>query len=425
MVITVNHSTLLSFHFFLLLSFFCVIHVIMAALENEVLRNPKPSLVDRSVLELSTDKLVPPDIYVDRALLRARVGYDEVCEEGPFRAHKSAWSDSPDSDMELVAEAKARILELQKEAESLEEAYRNYQQRAVRSTISHMLPPRPLSPQQAHPSHHPEFPLTKQLSHKSPHKSKVLHKSLCPQFHFSATYDTKNFIPPAQPRVTFSEDHNRHMSTVFTDHSLNSLAQPRILKDETPRDENFASSRRLSSTPHTSPRKKLQKEIGEGMYKIFYPAKTLQGMWHESRSNINCLSLIEAVVSSVALPELWPDGQLPQAPHEEVVTSGDFSSELSPPRSPQLKSTARDQCRYHLARLYQGQCEISIHFDIERVNTNYLISVLVSSVQQRYSRSSPAQSLPHSLRRSILKISQGFCQVNWSSVDFALNLCHN
>ncbi|XP_023271636.1 oral-facial-digital syndrome 1 protein isoform X2 [Seriola lalandi dorsalis] len=292
------------------------------ALENEVLRNPKPSLVDRSVLEFSADRLVPPDIYVDRALLRTRVGYDNVCEAGgPLRGHKLPWSDSPDSDMELVAEAKARIQELQKEAETLEEAYRNYQQRAVRSTISHMLPPRPLSPQQPHPSHRPNSPLRKLVSHHShthsPHKSKVSHRPLSPQSTrtpSSVSYDTRNALPPAQPRVTFLEAQNQSESTVFTERSLHSFTEPLFLRDGHPEDESFAPSRRLSSTPHSSSRKKLQRETAE-----------------------------EAVASPMVFTELSSDRQLPHAPREEVVTSGDLSSELSPPPSPQLKSTARDQ----------------------------------------------------------------------------------
>ncbi|XP_041806538.1 oral-facial-digital syndrome 1 protein homolog isoform X2 [Chelmon rostratus] len=287
------------------------------ALENEVLRNPKPSLVDRSVLELSADKLVPPDIYVDRALLRARVGYDDVCEAGgPLRGYKSPWNDSPDSDMELVAEAKARIQELQREAETLEEAYRNYQQRAVRSTISHMLPP-----QGTHPSHRPDSPLRKQVSYQphthSAHRSKVSHRPLSPQTKrtpSSAPYDTRNTATPAQPKVTFLEDHNQPQSTVFTDHSLHSLTEPLFLRDGGPQDGSSPPPRRLSSTPRSSSKKKLQREISE-----------------------------EATASPMAFPELLPDRQLPRAPHDEVATSGDFSSELSPPRSPQLKSTARDQ----------------------------------------------------------------------------------
>ncbi|XP_034416827.1 oral-facial-digital syndrome 1 protein homolog isoform X2 [Cyclopterus lumpus] len=290
------------------------------ALENEVLRNPKPSLVDRSILELSTDKLVPPDIYMDRALLRATVGYDDVCEAGgPLRGHKSPWSDSPDSDTELVAEAKARIQELQKEAETLEEAYRNYHQRAVRSTVSHMLPSGPLSPQRAHPSHRSHSPLRKQAAHHShthlPNKSKVSQRPLSPpttRTLASAPYDSRT-APPAQQRVTFLDDHKQPQSTVFTDHSFYSLTESLFLRDGHPQDANGSPSRRLSSTPHSSSRKKPQGEIAE-------------------------------VGSPVAFPELSFDGQLPRAPHNEVATTGDFSSELiSPPCSPQLKSTARDQ----------------------------------------------------------------------------------
>ncbi|KAF3843190.1 hypothetical protein F7725_002039 [Dissostichus mawsoni] len=253
----------------------------------------------QQVLDLSADTLVPPDIYMDRALLRARVGYDDICEAGgPFRGHKSPWSDAPDSDMELVAEAKARIQELQKEAETLEEAYRNYQQRAVRSTISHMLPPRPLSPQRAHPSHRPDSPLRKQVSHThSAHKSHGPVSSQTTRTPSSAPYETRNTVPAAQPRVTFTAEKNPPQSTVFTDHSLHSLTESQFLRDGQPQNGSSSPSRRLSSTPHSSSRKPLQREIA----------------------------------------------QVPSPPHDEVATSGDFPSELSPPRSPQLRSTARDQ----------------------------------------------------------------------------------
>ncbi|KAI3356275.1 hypothetical protein L3Q82_017524, partial [Scortum barcoo] len=277
----------------------------------------------QQVLELGADKLVPPDIYVDRALLRARGGHDDdVCQAGgPLRGHKSRWSDSPDSDLELVAEAKVRIEELQREAETLEEAYRNYQQRAVRTTVSHMLPPRPLSPQQAHPSHRSNSPLRKQISHRSrphsPYKSAVSRRPLSPQTTrtpSSAPYDTRYSPPPEQPRVTFSEEHNQPQATVFPDHSLQSFTEPLYPRDGHPQDESSPPSRHLSSTSHSSSRKRLQREIAE-----------------------------EAVVSPIAFSELTSVGQLPRAPHDEAVTSGDFPSELSPPRSPQLKSTAREQ----------------------------------------------------------------------------------
>uniref|UniRef100_A0A8B9GNU9 OFD1 centriole and centriolar satellite protein n=1 Tax=Astyanax mexicanus TaxID=7994 RepID=A0A8B9GNU9_ASTMX len=113
------------------------------ALENEVLRNPKPSLVDRSVLDLNPDKVVPPDVYVDGALLKATVGYDDededVCDPGPTirgrRRVPRPRSGSLEPETEAVAEALARMRELEKEAETLEEAYRSYQQRAVRAPL--------------------------------------------------------------------------------------------------------------------------------------------------------------------------------------------------------------------------------------------------------------------------------------------------
>ncbi|KAJ8349901.1 hypothetical protein SKAU_G00250310 [Synaphobranchus kaupii] len=116
------------------------------ALENEVLRCPKPSLVDRSVLDLAADKLVPPDIYVDCGVVRSRAQDDPFQLGLPSHGRQPQWTrtTSSDSDTELVAGAKARIRELEMEAESLEEAYRNYQQRALRAavvTFAHEHPP--------------------------------------------------------------------------------------------------------------------------------------------------------------------------------------------------------------------------------------------------------------------------------------------
>ncbi|XP_040924683.1 centriole and centriolar satellite protein ofd1 isoform X2 [Betta splendens] len=287
------------------------------ALENEVLRNPKPSLVDRSMLDLSPDKLVPPDIYVDRALLRPRVGYDDddrLSGAGLLRGHKPQWSDSVGSDVELVAEAKARIQELQKEAETLEEAYRNYQQRAVRSTVSHIFPAGPLSPQQAES---PRKAVTHSSYSHSTHKSKFSHKPR-PQttrIPISEYSGPNNIIPHTQPKVTFSEDRTQPKSTIFTDYSIHSLAEPLFLEEDIPQDESVAVSRRLSSTPQSFSRRTTQTEIRK-----------------------------EAVVSPASFPELWPDKQHQHGPHDEAAAEGDFPTDLSPPHSPQLKSTARDQC---------------------------------------------------------------------------------
>ncbi|XP_028656671.1 centriole and centriolar satellite protein ofd1 isoform X1 [Erpetoichthys calabaricus] len=109
------------------------------ALENEVFRNPKPSLVDRSVLDFSANKIAPPDIYIDRSLLRGMPLVEDVVFE-PSGISAKTYGISPrtssNSDMDLIAEAKARIRELEKEAETLQEAYRHYQQKAVRYTVT-------------------------------------------------------------------------------------------------------------------------------------------------------------------------------------------------------------------------------------------------------------------------------------------------
>lgn len=248
------------------LSLLHIIRAMTAALENEVLRNPKPSLVDRSVLELSPDKLVPPDIYVDRALLRARGPHDSVCEAGgPSRGHKWPRSDSPDSDVDLVAGAKARIQELQKEAETLEEAYRSYQQRAVLSTISHLLPTG------AHPLHRPDSPRRRRVS-QHPHTTHPTHRETS-RTSASAPQDTRTSATPAQLRVTFSEDHKQQQQvTDFTDLSVHSF--PSLLRDGRPQDGDISPSRRLSSTPHSSPfsssssRKKKHRKLSQGNYYI-------------------------------------------------------------------------------------------------------------------------------------------------------------
>lgn len=349
-----------------------MIPVILAALENEVLRNPKPSLVDRSVLELGADKLFPPDIYVDRALLRTRVGYDDVCEAGGNRGgNKSLWDGIPDSDLELVAEAKARIKELQEEADTLEEAYRSYQQRAVHSTISHMLPPRALSPQQPHPSHSPDAPLRKhdplRSRTHSAHKPKISHRPLSPQSAQPLPYGTRKTLSSSQPRVTFSEDLNQPEATCYADHSLSSLTQPLSLKNGHITSESSAPPKHPSSTSQPSFKENLQREITEGnmtdKFLVLFNEKYLniqisldlyisvseQISSSAVLSNIKSFLLLEAVASVVTFPRLSSDRQLSPALLNEAATSGDLFSELSPPCSPQLRSTARDQSRYHLA----------------------------------------------------------------------------
>uniref|UniRef100_A0A8C3XNT0 OFD1 centriole and centriolar satellite protein n=1 Tax=Chelydra serpentina TaxID=8475 RepID=A0A8C3XNT0_CHESE len=119
-------------------------------LENEVYRNPKPSLVDRSVIDFTGDRIVPHDIYVDGAFLKNRavtdiVVADDVPDVG-YRQHSRTCNSSPDSDLEFVAKTKARIKELEKEAEYLEEAYRNYQHRVIQGAVASRTPTKTKSP---------------------------------------------------------------------------------------------------------------------------------------------------------------------------------------------------------------------------------------------------------------------------------------
>uniref|UniRef100_A0A668AYP5 OFD1 centriole and centriolar satellite protein n=1 Tax=Myripristis murdjan TaxID=586833 RepID=A0A668AYP5_9TELE len=207
---------------------------------------------------------------------------------GPLRGHRNQWvqSCSPDSDIDLVAGAKARIRELEKEAETLEEAYRTYQQRAVRNTISHMLPPRPLSPQRPHPSHCPDSPLRKEIPHHSrphsPRKSNISHRSLSPQRQYTTRYtrtpspvpcDTRNPLSASQPKVTFSDQNQTQSSGPPREHGLQSLTEPLFNEDGHPQNGSSLPSRHSSSTHHSPTRRKLQTELAEGIPENILPCQ--------------------------------------------------------------------------------------------------------------------------------------------------------
>ncbi|XP_050747412.1 centriole and centriolar satellite protein OFD1 isoform X1 [Gymnogyps californianus] len=121
-----------------------------AALENEVYRNPKPSLVDRSVLDFTGDRIVPHDIYVDSAFLKNQVMTDvmkvNAVPRVGYHQQLQPRSASPDSDLECMVQTRARIKELEKEAEVLEEAYRNYQHRVMQDAAASRTPRKMQSP---------------------------------------------------------------------------------------------------------------------------------------------------------------------------------------------------------------------------------------------------------------------------------------
>lgn len=236
----------------------------MAALENEILRNSKPSL-DHSFL--SPDKLVSSAPSVtDRTLLRVRAGFVEVGEGGvPVREKQALRGDLPDYNMDSVAEAKARLQELQEEAETLEEAYRAYQQRAVHSTIPLTFPTRTL-PSSTHSLHHT---IKKNVSHTHfPHKPKSspVAEPLQPATTFSsALYDTATTVQTGQPRVTL-EDLTELHTAVFNGCSAQILPEPLQQSVHPPQEGSSSPPGRSSPKLNVDPGVDLQKELSKGTF---------------------------------------------------------------------------------------------------------------------------------------------------------------
>lgn len=191
-------------------------------------------------------------------------------------------SSSPDSDTELVAGAKARIRELEKEAETLEEAYRNYQQRAVHATVSHMLPPRCLLPQRAPVSPRPHSTQRQHISHQrprspqrqqvppdpcphSPQHPQVSHRPLSPQRQPPPQRARAPTSP--QPRVTFAEDQSQDQYPgpgSGRDFQSLDFSEARFSGDRRPQEGSSSPPRRLSSTPLSLSRRQLHTEPVEG-----------------------------------------------------------------------------------------------------------------------------------------------------------------
>uniref|UniRef100_A0A8C7YDE4 OFD1 centriole and centriolar satellite protein n=1 Tax=Oryzias sinensis TaxID=183150 RepID=A0A8C7YDE4_9TELE len=164
--------------------------------------------------------------------------------------------------------AAPRLQELQKEAESLEEAYRSYQQRAVPS-ISHRLSPKPFLLQQARPSHHNTPHRGQQDSHHS-HKSKPPFTPHSPQRVQSSILvfdDPGSSAPAPQPRLTSLDDYAQLHRAVPRHQSL---AEPLFIRAEQPQDESVVSSEHSSCRSQSSTKKKLHRKRAEGIGKCFF-----------------------------------------------------------------------------------------------------------------------------------------------------------
>ncbi|XP_071992155.1 centriole and centriolar satellite protein OFD1 isoform X2 [Engystomops pustulosus] len=141
-------------------------------------------------------------------------------------------SSSPDSDLEFVANTKARIKELEKEAEYLEEAYRNYQHRVIHTASIENYPPAATGiPSRGYLSSVPA------VLH---HRVTFLEDNLTPQQHaLLSRLKTEKYQAPRSTEV-----------------------------DTTPPRTKKSSTRRLSSTPVSKPAKNPEESVSleEGSY---------------------------------------------------------------------------------------------------------------------------------------------------------------
>ncbi|XP_053436567.1 centriole and centriolar satellite protein OFD1 isoform X5 [Nycticebus coucang] len=200
------------------------------ALEHEVYRNPKQSLIDRSVSGFVSGKMVPRDgdisgDFMNNPLNQEKVISDIVVPKITKYLNAGAEGSSPDSDLEFVANTKARVKELEQEAERLEKAFRNYHQRVIQNPSKSPLPPK---------------------SPPSPHLVEALKNitSSSPERNIFA----EDRIISDQPQVGMFKEEKRDTSGVMTSSSVSRLRRG------TP-------SRRLSSTPLPKAKRSLESEM--------------------------------------------------------------------------------------------------------------------------------------------------------------------
>ncbi|KAK2108620.1 oxidative DNA demethylase [Saguinus oedipus] len=115
------------------------------ALENEVCCNPKQSVIDRFVNGLINGNTVPRSGEISGDFLNNPFKQEKVLAgvaESRITNYPNAGVEgsSPDSDLEFIANAKARVKELQQEAEHLEIAFRSYHERAIKNSAKSPLP---------------------------------------------------------------------------------------------------------------------------------------------------------------------------------------------------------------------------------------------------------------------------------------------
>lgn len=200
------------------------------ALENEVYCNPKQSVIDRSVNGLINGNMVPLNDEISGDFLNSPFKHEKVLARmvaSRITNYPNAWVEgsSPDSDLEFVANTKARVKELQQEAERLEKAFRSYHRRVIKNSAK--------SP----------------LAAKSP-----------PSLHLLEAF--KNITSSSPERHIFGEDR-----VVCEQPQVGTLKEERndvleaLTGSAASRLHGGTSSRRLSSTPLPKAKRSLESEM--------------------------------------------------------------------------------------------------------------------------------------------------------------------
>ncbi|XP_062039605.1 LOW QUALITY PROTEIN: centriole and centriolar satellite protein OFD1 [Lepus europaeus] len=113
-----------------------------AALEIEVNRGPAPRVPGRPAGALTGAETPPPHGDFRGDVPTGPLWEPEVAAAAPSTARRPASEGgSPDSDLEFVANTKARVRELEREADRLDKAFRSYRRRAPRKPARSPAPP--------------------------------------------------------------------------------------------------------------------------------------------------------------------------------------------------------------------------------------------------------------------------------------------
>uniref|UniRef100_D3ZUD5 Ofd1 centriole and centriolar satellite protein n=3 Tax=Rattus norvegicus TaxID=10116 RepID=D3ZUD5_RAT len=201
------------------------------ALENEVFRNPKRSLTLHSLTGLLSGKMAPHNEdtsgdFLNVPLEQNKVMAGAVVSRVTPYVNTATEASSPDSDLEFVASStKAKVKELEQEAERLEKAFRTYYQRVTQNPS--------MSPQ---PAKSPSSVYSVGALRSIASSSRDRH------------VPAEDRVVSEQPLADILKEEKSDVSKAFVG---SMVSRPR----------RTSSSTRLSSTPHPKSRRSLDNEM--------------------------------------------------------------------------------------------------------------------------------------------------------------------